>query len=550
MRRSQVVCLAVLALALSVVTSGTAVGSVSGADKARSQHELTSPPAANADVAEVDWRQCDDEPGYDCATIQVPLDYDQPYGEQIDLGLLRDPADDPSRRIGSLFVNPGGPGASAVQFAADAGRELGTKVRQRFDIVGVDPRGVGRSTAVTCTGKYRDHPVHPPVAFPFGDEEETGWLRADASDRTFCANHHNAVFDHASTADNARDLDLVRDALGEERLTYYGISYGTYLGQTYAAMFPDRIRAIVLDGVLDPIAWSKGHGRSGHRLGFSTRLRSGRGAYEALTSALVECDRVGAERCSAAGDAYGKWRTVVRKARNGKLAVDGQPISYSSVVSYLLGGLYERGLYEQLAQYVQYLYVQSTSRTGSRAYQRSQAAALRITGRLRDLFNDRLRRGLYAADAYDEPETRTVADPFAAVACSDSANPDDPRAWIHAGRRDDRIMPWFGRLWTWRSSICASWPGSPSDSFRGPWRTQTSSPVLVVANAHDPSTPIGGARVANQLFDGSRLLMLDGWGHGAYGESTCVTEYTERYLVTQRLPESGTVCKPDLPLYP
>lgn len=546
-----VVTLALCALSLAATPGASGNDHATAARASASIRFETHPP--DTDVApNINWHSCDDHPVYDCAVVDVPLDYDHPDGKQIELGLLRDPADDANRRIGSLFVNPGGPGASAVNFATVAGHDLGSDVRKHFDIVGMDPRGVGRSSEVVCRSGSTENADRPLVAFPFGAREEHEWLRADARDRAVCTNYHNDVLDHATTADNARDIDRVREALGERAISYYGLSYGSYLGQTYAAMFPGRVRAMVLDGVLDPIAWSTGHGASGDRVGFSTRLKSGRGAYEALRSALMECDRVGEKRCSAAGGAYEKWKTIARKARNGSLVVKKQPIPYNAVVDYVLGGLYDQREYDILAQYIQYLYDQTTTGSGTRADQRASVQTARIADRLQTVMRRRQRSGPYAASSEKHriPHVRTVSNPFATVACSDSINPRDPTAWVRASRRDDHISPWFGRPWTWNSSICATWPGSSADAYRGPWSTRTSSPILLVANTHDPATPLSGARVANRLFSGSRLLLLDGWGHGALGKSACVARHTEHYLIAQQLPHSGTVCTPNVPLYP
>jgi hypothetical protein len=139
---------------------------------------------------------------------------------------------------------------------------------------------------------------------------------------------------------------------------------------------------------------------------------------------------------------------------------------------------------------------------------------------------------------------------FEGVACSDSVNPTDPNAWVHAGAVADRQGPWFGRAWTWASGPCATWPASKDDAYLGPWRTTTSAPLMIIGNFHDPATPISGARIANTLFEGSHLLSLDTWGHGAIGESACVTARMQRYLVHGVLPPNGMVCQPDKQLFP
>ncbi|UYM07179.1 alpha/beta hydrolase [Solicola gregarius] len=539
---------------LAVVRTAAAVGAISlaasllGAPADADRGPTAAEPAqVEAPVPDINWRACKGAAKYDCAQVRVPLDYDKPKGAKTRLRLTRDPANKPKRRIGTLFVNPGGPGGSAADFALDAGHLFGKAVRQRFDIVGVDPRGVGGSASVICKGKWHQPPKRPDLPFPLMRKAEGRWIKADNDLRAFCAKHGTDVMDNMSTADTARDMDLIRQALGDEKLTYYGVSYGTYLGSTYAALFPDRVRGLILDGVLDPVAWSTGRGKAGKKLPFSTRLRSGYGAYEAWASALDECARVGKTRCGASRDVGQMWRTVVRKARKGKLTIGGEKLRYEWLVSDVLGGLYSRSNYRYLMRYVQGLHRASTSKPGTRAYERAAADVKRLQERLRAIRREL--PGPYAA-VNAGARKRTYFDAFAGVSCSDSVNPKRPKAWVKASKRDDYAMPWFGRLWTWQSSVCARWPGSSADAFRGPWRVKTSAPVLLIGNSHDPATPISGARAANRVLDGSRLLMLDSWGHGAIGESRCVTATMGRYLVARKLPAAGTVCKPNRTLFP
>ena len=188
------------------------------------------------------------------------------------------PAADPARRIGSLFLNPGGPGGSGVEFVVGAGPvPLHQEVRDRFDLVGFDPRGIARSTALRCFGTDRQWgPYFTAFAFPSRRGGGSGWRRDRYLDEA-CARRGGALIDHMSTANVARDMDRLRQAVGDAKLSYYGVSYGSMLGQTYANMFPDNFRALVIDGVLDPVAWTTG--AAGQRdLPFSTRLRSDQGA--------------------------------------------------------------------------------------------------------------------------------------------------------------------------------------------------------------------------------------------------------------------------------
>jgi pimeloyl-ACP methyl ester carboxylesterase len=217
-----------------------------------------------AAVPELDWGSCAAEgeglEAFQCATAVVPLDYDRPKGRQITLALARLPASDPSRRIGSLFLNPGGPGGSGVDMVLQGGPFLfSDEVRARFDLVGFDPRGIIRSTPLRCYETFDEAIADlPPFQFPVTREEERIKIRSDRALARACAEWGGPILDHMSTANVARDMDLLRRAVGDARLSYAGYSYGSYLGATYANLFPGKVRALVVDGVLDPVAWSTG----------------------------------------------------------------------------------------------------------------------------------------------------------------------------------------------------------------------------------------------------------------------------------------------------
>jgi pimeloyl-ACP methyl ester carboxylesterase len=526
---STVVATATVAMGLAA-TSGSSVGATSGTS-ARPAAEVEAP------VPAIDWNPCRWDDAMRCARVPVPLDYDDPTGPTIKLSLLKNPANRRAQRIGTLFVNPGGPGGSATDFASYVGRVLGPRVRQRFDVIGIDPRGIGGSAPVRCRLPGQP-PPSPRTAFPYTAKQIEKWLRFDRYYRKLCREGGNPILDHMSTADTARDMDLIRQALGEERLSYYGISYGSYLGATYAAMFPDRIRAMVVDGVLDPVAWSTGRGNAAKTLPIETRIRSGVGAWESLTSAFAECDRVGKQRCPLAGDAASKWLRIVHRLKRGPVKIDGYRLTYPNWVSSALGPLYDPSGVRYLMRYIKATYREMFGSRSARQQTDSYTALVRL-------------RRVVDGFPLPGPYGHGVAFPtYHGVACADSLNPSDPRAWIAAGKKADRWGPWFSRLWTWLSSPCARWPGSKADTYFGPWAVETSAPVLVVGNSHDPSTPIHGARVLNTKLEGSRLLLMDGWGHGALFISGCATSKMERYLVDVALPAAGTVCRPDKQLFP
>src|SRR3954469_13696752 len=232
---------------------------------------------AVAAPTKIAWSKCFGQ--LQCGTLQVPLDYDQPNGTTISLAVVKLPATDPVHRIGSLLLNPGGPGGSGVDYTVFAGPELYTpQVRARFDLVGFDPRGIARSTALRCFGTTNQAlSTFARFAFPMTRDELSQRIAADGRLVSACDQRGGRITDHMATAEVARDMDSLRAALGDAQLTYAGVSYGSYLGVTYANMFPAKVRAVVVDGVLDPIAWSTGRGGEAATLPFSTRLHSDAG---------------------------------------------------------------------------------------------------------------------------------------------------------------------------------------------------------------------------------------------------------------------------------
>lgn len=536
-----------------VAVGGSMLMALTGVGVAQAQSSVptTASPAGrptevHAPVPHIDWTNCRSMPGLKCARVKVPLDYDKPDGATISLRIVKRPADIPAERIGSLFVNPGGPGGSAADFVGYAAAALGTPVRQRFDVIGIDPRGVAGSTPVACDAQAGDPPLppFPRESFPIGDKQIRTWFAYDAGVRKLCAKRGNPVLDHMSTADTARDMDLIRQAVGDKMLTYYGISYGTMLGSTYAAMFPSRVRALIVDGVLDPVSWTTGRGGVARRITVSARLGSGYGAWEALTSAFAECDRVGPRLCPGAGHIGYEWNRVVAKLQAGSIKVGHTRITYADVVGNLLGGLYDSSAYPDIMRFIHQLYRQifaggaANSLVAANAWaalKQSVAAAGGSTPR-------------YSGSATSARDR--ISPQFQGVLCSDSVNPADQSAAITSARYADERGPWFGADWAWASSTCINWPGSSADAFRGPWPTKTANPILVTGNLHDPATPISGARAVNKLFKGSSMITVNLWGHGALGHSRCVTKKWDAYLVSGKLPANGTVCQSDKPLFP
>jgi pimeloyl-ACP methyl ester carboxylesterase len=480
---------------------------------------------AGASAAGVAWSKCYGGP-FQCAIVHVPLDYDQPNGATISIALTRLPAADPAHRIGSLFINPGGPGGSGVDFVHFAGPSLFTQaVRDRFDLVGFDPRGVQRSTGLRCFGTPRQWgPLFNDFAWPTDGDQLLAWEGADRYLADACAQRAGAIAAHMSTANVARDLDRLRAAVGDSKLSYYGVSYGTYLGVTYANLFPRRVGALVVDGNLDPIAWSTGSG-DGTSVPFSTRLRSDLGAQATLEEFFRLCD---AGTCAFGPDSADRYAAVVDKLKTRPLVMtlpDGstQVLDWTNLIGMTLGAMYDSLGWEDFAQFLADVESQASAQALGSEY-----------ARLRFRPSYMLKRGDHGYPNFVEP--------FPAVACGDSINPTSYDAWVTAAASSSG---YFGPLWTWASSICAVWPFADGDRYLGPFDHQTADPVLVVGNLFDPATRYAGSLKVASLLPGSRLLTLHGWGHTSLFLSSCVDGYIAGYLIDHQLPPAGTVCEQD-----
>jgi pimeloyl-ACP methyl ester carboxylesterase len=489
----------------------------------------TSAAVTAAAVSRVLWSPC--EGGrFDCATVPAPLDYDEPNGAHILLSLIRLPATDPARRIGSLLVNPGGPGGSGVDLVLGFGEFLAPDIRARFDIVGFDPRGVGRSTALRCFGTPRQWGPASWAELPLTPAGVDVVAAADGYLADACAQRGGQIMNHMSTADVVRDMDLLRAGLGDDRLTFLGWSYGSMLGTTYANLFPDRVRAIVIDGVLDPIAWTTG-GPGQQNLPFSTRLRSDSGAMATLGEFFRLCDLAG-DDCAFSGNSAARFAALRTRLLAGpiQVTVDGEtfPFTYTDLIFSMLGALYSPFAWPFAAEFL--------------AQVEESASAPALGAALA-----RLRTSLGYVNKRGFPRYPNFLESFPGVACSDSDNPDSHADWFAAAESAEAKYGYFGRAWTWVSSICAVWPGQAEDRYTGPWNARTANPVLVVGNYFDPATRYQGAQTVAGLLPNSRLLSYAGWGHTVYwGVSTCIDAAVNAYLINGILPAAGTVCQPEI----
>lgn len=496
------------------------------------------PPVAATPVAStvpvLAWRSCGDpaQAGFDCATASVPLDHARPGGEMIDLAVIRHRATDRGARIGTLFFNPGGPGG---QGTADLPGWLGrfpTAIVQRFDIVSWDPRGIGASTAVQCfanaEAETRFFAGVPVDSFPVGATEERAWIRRFAEFGRICRERNGRLLDHVSTADTARDLELLRRAVGAPSLNYLGVSYGTFLGATYANLFPGRVRAMILDGNVDPVAYTN---RGLADTGSSTALRLGSDLAlgRSLDAFLDRCGRAARADCAfsagSAGATRAKFATLLGRLRAEPVVLEGVEITYAVILTALNGALFTVEPYDgfrgwtHIADILQQVWVQSEA-TGAEP-RRTTAAAPET-----------------AASKY------TSSWQGSAVQCGESANARPGSKFRRLAEfSSDRAGP-IGPVVSWADEPCAGWRGTAAAPYFGPWNRRTAHPILLIGNTFDPSTPYEGSVAMARLLGRARLLTVDGFGHTTLlNPSDCANRHESAYLIEGKLPPKGTICR-------
>ncbi|MFI5492396.1 alpha/beta hydrolase [Actinoplanes sp. NPDC051859] len=474
-----------------------------------------------------------------CATVDLPLDYDDPTGPTVQIALAKVKARKPASRIGTLFVNPGGPGGSGTEMAAAASSYLSDSVLDRFDVVGMDPRGIGFSENLTCFPSTRAQTLvmaKMQMQFPLGAAQESTYIKGVQTIAKGCSTTGAALAGAMSTAEVARDMDVLRRAVGDSKLTFLGFSYGTALGQYYANMFPDRVRALALDGVINPVSWT-GTPQTQNQL-LDDRLRSADGAYNALQKLLQRCDRAGASGCVfSAGDPVKRFDAIARKLRAAPLVLgrddDGKVmrLTYADFIGYILGSLYTPYAGDMVTYIAADVALIQSGKASTKERTVAAAALLERFERLR-------------TPARDFPYNNSM-EAFSGVMCTDARHPADAASWPALTAAADRRAPYFGRAWGWSSSTCAedTWTVRDEDAYMGPFTKTTSAPVLFVGNYWDPATNYREAVSSSRLLPKSRLLTSDNWGHTAYGTSTCVTKAMDAYLLKGTLPAAGTVCR-------
>ena len=524
-RIAAVVCAAATSAALlAVPLGGVAAAAPAAPTAALAAAEPPPGGVPGVPVPSITWADAGD--GYQQADVDVPYDYADPQGRTFRLHAVRLPATDPANRIGVLFVNFGGPGGPAAATVREVGRALvPPEVLARYDLVGVDPRGTGQSQPVQCTGSTAEQAALPYATlaeFPTDrvqEEQAIAQVRAFAEE---CRARNGDLLDHVGTLQFARDLDVLRAAMGDERINLYGLSYGTFLGQVVANTFPTRTGALVLDSVVDP-AWASGPPDtiSWIREGIAT------GSTETLDRFFELCALAGAPRCAFAadGDPKQEYAELAARLRTAPLLVPvpGQPaqsLTYSTLVTVTVSLLYDGAAWPLLGQLLQ------------AAHSGDGAAVAAV---------------LEGLPQQPTPEGyANYPDANAAITCGDTDNPDDPYRYGEVARDlDATTAPYVGSRWAYAGLVCAPWSGRATERHTGPWDSRTRNPVLVVGNRYDPATPYRNAVLVHDLLPNSTLLTVDGVGHGALGTSSCATSLVSQYLLTGATPPAGTVCTQD-----
>ena len=456
----------------------------------------------------LDWKECE---GAQCATLEVPVDYAKPQGDTIELALVKVPARKASKRLGSLVVNPGGPGGSGVDYARAADFIVGKGVRDAYDVVGFDPRGVGRSSPIDCLTDRQLDTFLGSDPTPDDPAEEQVFGQTAKAFAQACGTNAGPLLPHVSTVDAAKDMDVLRAALGEEKLTYLGKSYGTYLGTVYAGLFPKNVGRMVLDGVVAPDLTPE-ELNLGQAKGFELATRQ----WAAYCVDKGDCPL---------GDSVD---AVMKGLRTFLTSVDQSPLPRTgdNAVPRLTEGWASLGI--AAAMYDQGAWQTLVDAMGD-AVGGDGTALMQLA----DQYADRNPGGQYAGN---------IMEVIYAVNCLDKADTSDLTERHRLAEESLKEAPTWGPFLMWSSQPCGVWPvkatGAPAKIS-----AEGAPPIVVIGTTRDPATPYEWAvRLRDQLADAS-LITFDGDGHTAYTRSNgCVDGAVDAYYLKGTVPKDGLRC--------
>ncbi|MFE9396540.1 alpha/beta fold hydrolase [Streptomyces flavidovirens] len=440
----------------------------------------------------------------ECGSLDVPLNWSEPEGKRIRVAVSRVPASGaPGERRGVLLVNPGGPGGSGLPYAVTKRAKLPESVRRAYDVIGFDPRGTGQSAPAGCgpMGGLFESPGPEPV--PAGRTAEEAYLDSLGRMADDCAAGVGDALPHLSTTATARDMDAVRAALGEERIGFLGVSYGSYLGAAYAALFPRHVGRMVLDSVVGPWDW------------YDFDLRQSRALLRQREVFFAWA--AGHEKRFGLGGSAAEVRDAYERTRHGLASRPQDGFGAAE---------FDRAVYRALGRTERWAGLAD----GMRAYLHDGGTAL-----------------LRPKDAFDSAASRTFEAANRTVKCADGPGPSPARV-VADLRRVRRLDP-RPVLTGMEASVCAYWHHRPA--HRTPLGSPAAPPVLLVASEHDPVTPVEGARQLARRLPGSRLVTLhDDYSHGVFASrgNACVDGAAAAYLVGGTIPAADVHCAgPGLP---
>ena len=453
---------------------------------------------------QLEWSDCGS--GFECATAKAPLSWHDADSKSIELALRRMPAR--GDKAGSLLVNPGGPGGSGVDFLQGAIGTFGKPLRDSFDIVGFDPRGVGKSTPVRCfDDKRKDESLSKDFATTDAGlaamaEEASAWAAA-------CGENTGELLGNVDTQSAARDMDMLRAALGDDELHYLGYSYGTQLGATYAGLFPDRAGRLVLDGAID-VTLTPDETSLGQAVGFESALR----AY------VTDCLK--ADSCPLKGsvdDGMRQVRDILDTAFERPYPTSSDRKVTQTLAFYGVAvTLYDEASWEVLTQALDEVVTQGTGD---------------VLLYLADFYNDRNNDGTFSTNS---------SEAFRAVNCLDGRAPEDVKTMRSVAAEIEEAAPTVGRFFGYSGVTCTDWP-FPAVEQEFDVSAKGAPPILVIGTTNDPATPYAWAQALAKTLDSGVLLTYEGEGHTAYGRSNdCIADAVESYLVDGKVPEDGKTC--------